>query len=36
MNERLECLNEIYNLDYYFSSKSDSDFEPEHKYKTLI
>ena len=35
-NEKLECLNEKYNLDYYSSSESDSDFEPEHKYETLI
>ena len=31
-NEKMECLNEKYNLDYYSSSESDSDFEPEHKY----
>ena len=35
-NEKLGCLNKKYNLDYYSSSKSDSDFEPEHKYETLI
>ena len=35
-NEKMECLNEKYTLDYYSSSKSESDFEPEHKYKTLI
>ena len=29
-------LNEKYNLDYYSSSESDSDIEPEHKYETLI
>ena len=34
--EKMECLNEKYNLDYYSSSESDSDFEPEHKYETLI
>ena len=27
----MECLNEKYNLDYYSSSVSDSDFELEHK-----
>ena len=39
-NEKMEHLNEKYNLDYYSSSKSDSDFEfdfePEYKYETLI
>ena len=35
-NEKMEHLNEKYHLDYYSSSKSDSDFEPEHKYETLI
>ena len=35
-NEKMECLNKKCNLDYYSSSKSDSDFEPEHKYKTLM
>ena len=35
-NERMECLNEKYNLDYYSGSKSDSDCESEHKYETLI
>ena len=34
--EKMEHLNEKYNLDYYSSSESDSDFEPEHKYETLI
>ena len=32
----MKHLNEKYNLDYYSSSKSDSDFEPDHKYDTLI
>ena len=31
-DEKMEFLNEKYNLDYYSSSESDSDFEPEHKY----
>ena len=35
-NERMEHLNKKYNIDYYSSSESDSDFEPEHKYETLI
>ena len=35
-NEKMEHLNEKYNLDYYSSSESDSDFEPEHKYETHI
>ena len=35
-NEKMECLKSKYNLDYYSSSKSDSDFEPEHKYEALI
>ena len=35
-DEKMEHLNEKYNLDYYSSSESDSDFEPEHKYDTLI
>ena len=35
-NKKMEHQNEKYNLDYYSSSESDSDFEPEHKYKTLI
>ena len=40
--ERIERLNEKYNLDYYSSSESDSDSDPEpdyryqHKYETLI
>ena len=33
-NEKMECLNDRYNLDYY--SSSESDFELEHKYETLI
>ena len=35
-NERMECLNKKYNIDYYSSSEPDSDFEPEHKYETLV
>ena len=35
-NEKMEHLNSKYNLDCYSSSKSDSDFEPEHKYETLV
>ena len=35
-DEKMECLNEKYNLDYYSSSESNSDFEPEHEYETLI
>ena len=35
-NEKMEHFNEKYNLDYYSSSESDSDFEPEHKYEMLI
>ena len=34
--ERLEFLNDKYNLDFYCSSDSDSESESEHKYKTLI
>ena len=38
--EKIEWLNEKYNLDYYSSSESESKSEPEnryeHKYKTLI
>ena len=30
--EKMEHLNEKYNLGYYSSSESDSDFAPEHKY----
>ena len=39
--ERIEHLNEKYNLDYYSSSESDSNSNPEpdcrydHKYETL-
>ena len=32
--ERMEFLNDKYNLDYY--SSSDSDSESEHKYETLV
>ena len=35
-NERTECPNEKYNLDYFSSSESDYDFESEHKHETLI
>ena len=35
-DEKMEHLNEKYNLDYYFSLKSISDFETEYKYETLI
>ena len=34
--ERLEFLNDKYNLDYYFSSDFDSESESEHKYETLM
>ena len=38
--ERIERLNEKYNLDYYLGSESDtdskSDYRYEHKYETLI
>ena len=34
--EKMEYLNEKYNLDYYSSLESDSNFEPEHKYETCI
>ena len=40
--ERTECLNKKYNLDYYSSSESDSNSDPEpdhryeHKYETHI
>ena len=30
-NENMEWLNKKYNLDYYSSCESNSDFEPEHK-----
>ena len=32
----MEHLNGKYDLDYYSGSKTDSDFDPEHKYETLI
>ena len=32
----MEFLNGKYNLDYYSSSNSDSESEPEHKYEMLI
>ena len=35
-NEKMECLNKKYHLDYYSCSESDSGFEPEHKYETFI
>ena len=35
-DEKMECWNEKYNLDYYSSSESNSDFKPEHKHETLI
>ena len=39
-DKRIERLNEKYNLDYYSSSESDPNSEPDyryqHKYKTLI
>ena len=35
-DEKMECLNAKYNLDYYSILKTDSNFEPEHKYETLI
>ena len=31
----MECLNDKYNLDYYSSSESDSEFELEYKYETF-
>ena len=36
LDEKMECLNEKYHLDCYSSLESKSDFEPEHKYETLI
>ena len=36
LNERMKHLNDKYNLDYYSSSESKSEFESEHKYETLI
>ena len=35
-DEKMEHLNAKYNLDHYSSSESDSNFELEHKYETLI
>ena len=35
-DKKMECLNEKYGLDYYSSSESNCDFEPEHKYETFI
>ena len=35
-NEKMEWLNDKYNLDYYSSSEPDSESESEHKYETLI
>ena len=35
-NEKMESLNDKYNLDYNSSSESDSESESEHKYETLI
>ena len=32
----MEHLNDKYNLDFYSSSKSEFEFESEHKYETLI
>ena len=34
--EKIECLNKKYNLDYYSSSELESNFELQHKYETLI
>ena len=34
--EKIESLNKKYNLDYYSSLESKSDFELEHTYETLI
>ena len=34
--ERLEFVNDKYNLNYYSRSDSDSESESEHKYETLI
>ena len=34
--ERLEFLNDKYNLDYYSSTKFDSEYESECRYETLI
>ena len=35
-NERMEQLNDKFNLYYYSCSESDSESESEHKYETLI
>ena len=35
-DEKMECLNDKYNLDYYSSSESNSNFGLEHKYEILI
>ena len=35
-DEKMECLNEKYGLDYYSSLESHSDFKLEHKYETPI
>ena len=35
-NERMECLNNKYNLDYYSSSESDSESESEDKYEIWV
>ena len=34
--EKMERLNEKYNLDYYSSLELDLDFELDHKYETLV
>ena len=34
-NEKMEHLNDKYNLDYYSSSESDSKPELEHEYETF-
>ena len=36
MEWEVGTLNDKYNLDYYSSSKSESEVESEHKYETLI
>ena len=35
-DEKMEHLNERYCLEYYSSSESNSNFELEHKYETLV
>ena len=35
-DENIKCLNKKYNLDYYSSLESNSNFELEHKCETLI